>query len=153
MTARRQFCPRGHDTFVVGRDSSYRCLQCKREAARGDRYLRIAEDRGIREAERRRREEEAQAAQEAERRRRVEERERRQEEKYQAAIKRGGYDAAMARWDRACSESLQNDGDGLCQWEDDDAEGRSMGRLCYRPPDESNVYCAHHNRVLEKRQR
>ncbi len=150
MTPKRQFCPKGHDTFEVGRDTSYRCLACKREAGRGDRYLRIAEDRGIREAERRRQEEEAQAAQEAERRRRVEERERRQEEKYQAAIKRGGYDAAMARWDRAYSESLEKTGHGLCQWEDE-VDGEYLGRNCYSRADGSQVYCARHNRQLERK--
>jgi hypothetical protein len=44
MTERRQFCPRGHDTFVVGRDSSYRCLVCKREAGQAARNARKAEE-------------------------------------------------------------------------------------------------------------
>jgi hypothetical protein len=28
---KRQYCPRGHDTFVEGRDASYRCVRCKRD--------------------------------------------------------------------------------------------------------------------------
>lgn len=33
MTKKKQFCPRGHDTFQAGRDASKRCIQCKAEDA------------------------------------------------------------------------------------------------------------------------
>lgn len=52
MTERRQFCPRGHDTFKVGRDSSYRCLRCKRESAAAARDARRAEEEEARRGER-----------------------------------------------------------------------------------------------------
>jgi hypothetical protein len=32
MPPRRRFCPKGHDTFEVGRDSSHRCRRCKLDA-------------------------------------------------------------------------------------------------------------------------
>jgi 5-methylcytosine-specific restriction endonuclease McrA len=47
VTERRQFCPKGHDTFEVGRDSSYRCLVCKREAAAAARDVRRAEQEAV----------------------------------------------------------------------------------------------------------
>jgi hypothetical protein len=150
VTERRRFCrPKNHDTTILGRDSSGRCLACKREAGRAARWAQIAEDRGIREAERHRRQEEEQAAQDAEFRRRQEEIARRQEHKYQAAIRRGGVDAAMARWDRADRESLERTGRGLCQWEDE-VEERYMGRTCYRRTSDADVYCATHNRQLRR---
>jgi hypothetical protein len=31
---RKQFCPKGHDTFVVGRDKNGYCKQCNIEGAR-----------------------------------------------------------------------------------------------------------------------
>lgn len=45
MTERRRYCPRNHDTFAVGRDSSYRCLACKRESGAEARHARPAEER------------------------------------------------------------------------------------------------------------
>jgi HNH endonuclease len=51
MTEKRQFCPRGHDTFVIGRDSSYRCLRCKRESAAAAREIRRAEEEAAWRAE------------------------------------------------------------------------------------------------------
>ena len=56
MTSRRRFCPKGHDTFEVGRDSSYRCRRCKLDAKAATRK---------RAAEIRRREAEAIAAERA----------------------------------------------------------------------------------------
>jgi hypothetical protein len=44
MTEKRQFCPQGHDTFEIGRDSSYRCLACKREAGKAASDARRAEE-------------------------------------------------------------------------------------------------------------
>jgi len=74
---------------------------------------------------------------------------RRLEQDYQAAIRRGGYDAAMARWDRASDETLEKTGSrfGLCQWEDE-VDGEFLGRMCYRRT--SDVYCGVHNRQLER---
>lgn len=38
MTSRRkQFCPKGHDTFVFGRDSNYRCNACRKPVSLGIR--------------------------------------------------------------------------------------------------------------------
>jgi hypothetical protein len=51
MTERRQFCPRGHDTFVVGRDASYRCIRCKRDDGNKARDARKAEMAAARHAE------------------------------------------------------------------------------------------------------
>jgi hypothetical protein len=48
MTEKRQFCPKGHDTFEVGRDSSYRCLACKAESSRAARDARRAEQEAVR---------------------------------------------------------------------------------------------------------
>jgi hypothetical protein len=50
MTEKRQFCPRNHDTFVVGRDSSYRCLKCKRDAGQAARDGRVAASEEARRA-------------------------------------------------------------------------------------------------------
>jgi hypothetical protein len=50
MTERRQFCVHGHDTFLEGRDSAYRCLKCKREAGAAAREARRAEERAARSA-------------------------------------------------------------------------------------------------------
>ena len=133
MTKKRQFCPRGHDAFLAGRDASKRCLQCKAEDDAAKAALR---DQAIAERD---------AAYE----RREVERERRLEQEYQAAIRRGGYDAAMARWDRASDETLiaTESRYGLCQWEDE-VDGQFMGRMCYRRT--SDVYCYVHNRQLER---
>ena len=37
---------------------------------------------------------------------------------------------------------------GLCQWEDEDREGRYLGPECTRRTDD--VYCARHNRQLDR---
>lgn len=50
MTERRQFCPKGHDTFRVGRDASYGCLACKRESGKVARDRRRAEEQAARYA-------------------------------------------------------------------------------------------------------
>ena len=73
------------------------------------------------------------------------ERERRLEQEYQAAIKRGGYDVAMARWDKADRET--NGRYSLCQWEDE-VDGESIGRMCYRRT--TGVYCHMHDRRVER---
>jgi hypothetical protein len=62
MTERRQYCPKGHDTFECGRDSSYRCLRCKRESGAAARRARRDAEMAVRDAERLRQEEEAAAA-------------------------------------------------------------------------------------------
>ena len=51
MSTRKQFCPRGHDTLEIGRDSSYRCLQCKREDARAARVVRREQEQAACRAE------------------------------------------------------------------------------------------------------
>ena len=129
---------------IVGRDSSGRCRRCKVEAMRAARAPhREATERARAERE---------AAREAEERRVLEEADRRREAEYQAAIKRGGYDAAMALWDRAFSETLEATGSryGLCQWEDE-IDGQYVGRMCYRRT--TDVYCHAHNRQLERESR
>src|SRR5262245_10215978 len=62
MTEPRRYCLRGHDTAECGRDSSYRCLKCKREAGRAARAVRKQAETAIRDAARLRHEEEAAAA-------------------------------------------------------------------------------------------
>jgi hypothetical protein len=76
-------------------------------------------------------------------------RDRRLEQEYQAAIKRGGYDAAMARWDKAYDETNDAYGGryGLCQWEDE-VDGQSIGRMCYRRT--TGVYCHMHDRQVQR---
>jgi hypothetical protein len=134
VTKKRQFCPRGHDAFQAGRDASKRCLQCKAEDAAAKVAL---QEQAIGEAN-------------AVYQRREDERERRLEQEYQAAIKRGGYDAAMARWDKAYLETNDAYGGryGLCQWEDE-VDGESIGRMCYRRT--TGVYCHIHDRRLERK--
>jgi hypothetical protein len=129
MTRKRQFCPKGHDTFQVGRDASKRCLQCKAEEAAARAAL---EERAVAEAHAAFERLRAEAS-------------RRREQEYQAAIKRGGYDAAMARWNKAYGET--NGRYGLCQWEDE-VDGEFLGRMCYRRT--TDVYCHLHNRQLER---
>jgi hypothetical protein len=101
MTQRRQYCPHGHDTFLVGRDSSYRCLECKRLDSWQARAARVAEAQAIRAAELKRTRAEAE-------RRRKRERDR--------ALAAGGDEAAEVRWQELWSQSLQRGGPGLCQW-------------------------------------
>ncbi len=132
MTKKKQFCPKGHDAWHFGRDRSGRCLECKREVAE-------ARDRAIATEE---------AERDAEWQRRRDEFDRRLEREYRAAIKRGGHDAAMARWDRAFSESLEKTGHGLCQWEDEGPGGEYLGRMCYRRTDD--VYCWRHMRQSDR---
>jgi hypothetical protein len=110
MTQRRRFCPKGHDTFEVGRDSSYRCKRCKYEAKATTRK---------RATEARRREAEAIAAERAavaaaeekaareQEARREREAQRRRDEEYRRAIAAGGDVAAEARWERLSDEALR----------------------------------------------
>jgi hypothetical protein len=62
VTERKRFCVRGHDTFEVGRDSSYRCLRCKAESGAAARRVRKAAEDAVRDAERLRQAEESAAA-------------------------------------------------------------------------------------------
>ena len=50
MTEKRRYCPKGHDTIATGRDSSYRCLICKRESGRAARDRRRAEEQAAQAA-------------------------------------------------------------------------------------------------------
>jgi 5-methylcytosine-specific restriction endonuclease McrA len=137
MTERRRFCPRGHDTFEVGRDSSYRCLVCKRESAVASAARRNAEA--------------AAAATEQRKRERVEadrRREREGERAYQRAIKAGGRVAAEAKWSRAFNETLDATGGRyeLCQWEDEIDD--EYTHTCFNRS--TDLYCSKHNRQLER---
>jgi hypothetical protein len=126
MTARRQFCPRGHDTFVVGRDSSYRCKACKRESSNEARWAREAEAQAARHVEL-----EARQAEAARRRKRERAR----------ILKAGGPAAKELLLHEAFSRSKR----GLCQW----AQENGHPGACMRPA--QNVYCAKHNRVVDER--
>jgi hypothetical protein len=57
---------------------------------------------------------------------------------------------ANARWERLYEETLDATGSrwGLCQWEDEDANGDYLGRRCTRRT--AGVYCWRHNRQLER---
>jgi hypothetical protein len=57
---------------------------------------------------------------------------------------------ANARWERLYEETLDATGSrwGLCQWEDEDANGDYLGRRCTRRT--AGVYCGRHNRQLER---
>ena len=136
MTERRRFCPRGHDTFEVGRDSSYRCLVCKRESAIASAARRNAEA--------------ATAATEQRERERAEadrRREREEERAYQRAIKAGGRVTAEARWWRASNETAIDGRFDLCQWSEEmDGE---YTHVCFNRT-RGDVYCSKHNRQLER---
>ena len=131
MTERRQFCPRGHDTFLVGRDSSYRCLQCKRESMADARQARLDEEAAIRAAERA-------AMRAADEKQRKAERAR--------IIAAGGPAARELRWNERWSRTLQTTEVSLCQWAQ--ANGRPGG--CFQKTDE--VYCRKHNDQLDAKQ-
>jgi hypothetical protein len=75
---------------------------------------------------------------------------RRLEREYQRAIAAGAAVAANARWERLYEETLDATGSrwGLCQWEDEDANGDYLGRRCTRRT--ADVYCWRHNRQLER---
>jgi hypothetical protein len=133
MTKRRQFCPRGHDTFQIGRDASKKCLQCKAEAAAAKAALQ----------------EQARAESRARFERTQAEADRRREQEYQQAIKGGGDVAAEARWQRLCDETLEKTGSrfGLCQWQDERQDGYAP-RTCTRRT--GDVFCHVHNRELDR---
>lgn len=137
MTKRRQYCPQGHDTFVVGRDQSSRCLECKRLGLQANWAARRAEEDAAREAERAQKRAAAEKQRKAERAR---------------ILKAGGPEAKELRWEEAFTESLRNDGPGLCQWQDE-VDGRYQPRQCFEPAGESYVYCAAHDAVVVERQR
>jgi hypothetical protein len=42
---RVQFCPRGHDTFIVGRGPQGRCYQCDRDRRKIRYYANLEENR------------------------------------------------------------------------------------------------------------
>jgi len=147
MAPRRRFCPKGHDTFEVGRDSSYRCKRCKYEAKAATRK---------RATQARRREAEAIAAERAavaaaqekatreQEARREREAQRRREAEYQRALKVGGDVAAEARWERLYDETLDAGRHGLCQWALDNGQYGACTRRT------ASVYCWRHNRQLER---
>jgi hypothetical protein len=132
MTQRRQFCPHGHDTFLVGRDSSYRCLECKRLDSWQARAARVAEAQAVRAAELKRNRAEAE-------RRRKRERDR--------ALAAGGDAAAEARWQELWSDTLGRTGYGLCQWSLENGRPGACTRVV---KEDGQVYCGVHNRQLER---
>jgi hypothetical protein len=84
MSERKRLCIRGHDTFLIGRDSSHRCLACKRETMYEARKAREAEEAAVRHAEREAMRAEEEKLRKAERAR---------------IIAAGGPDAKELRWD------------------------------------------------------
>jgi hypothetical protein len=150
MTGRRRYCLRGHDTDAAGRDSSGRCLICKRQAmwaartpAREAAAAARAERQAAREAELERLERERIE----ERHRRQAEADRRREQEYQRAIKAGGRVAAEAKWWRLYDQVSEEGRYGLCQWEDEiDGE---YTHTCFNRT-RNDVYCAAHNRQVER---
>ena len=142
MTKKKQFCPRGHDTFRFGRDAGHWCSECRRE----DAEARLARE----------------AAAAAERRaafeRRRAEWEREHERKRRRNLKAGGDAAIYQRWEDAWSVACDK-GYGLCQWEDfdpDDHRPREFPhrRQCFRRPEsDGDIYCRTHNRQLERETR
>jgi hypothetical protein len=128
MTERRQYCPQGHDTFLVGRDSSYRCLMCKRLAMAQARAARKAAEDAIRWARLQQRHAEFAREREAER---------------QRNLAAGGLLAREQRWQDAFS---RREGD-CCQWQDDHGH-----HLCTRRLDLDGdlVYCPKHSAQLER---
>ncbi len=126
MTEKRQFCPKGHDTFKEGRDSSYRCIRCKREASRAARTAREAETYAARRAELEARQAEADKRYAATRRR---------------VLKAGGPAAKQFLWEEVAAEK------GLCQWTTEDGWRYCMSKA----KGIGYIYCARHERVLEER--
>jgi hypothetical protein len=129
MTEKRQFCPLGHDTFVFGRDSSYRCLECKRLAMAEARAARRAAEEAERRAER-----EAARAEYA----------REREAERQRNLAAGGWNAREQRWEdtwkrRECD---------VCQWQDNAGHHLCTRRL---DPEGDLFYCAKHIAQLEGR--
>jgi hypothetical protein len=130
LTKKRQFCPRGHDTFQVGRDASKRCLRCKAEDAAAKAALQ----------------EQAVAEENAAFERRQAEVARREEREYQRAIQAGGDVAAEAKWQRLYVQTLDATESrfGLCQWSLDDGNPGACTRRT------QSVYCHVHNRQLDR---
>lgn len=134
MTKKRQWCPQGHDTFVVGRDQSYRCLECKRLDSKNARAAREAEQAAIRHAERQAMRAEEERVRKAERAR---------------IIAAGGPAAKELRWDERFSRTIQTTEVSLCQWSQ--PNGRPGGCFQKTEADGDTVYCAKHNDELDKR--
>jgi hypothetical protein len=120
---------------VTGRPRSFCSAQCRQANER----LVVSQHRE--EKERREREEAAGVREKAEA-----DRARREEWEYQRAIAAGGDTAAEARWQRLYAETLDATASrlGLCQW--DLASGRP-GACTNRT---ANVYCAKHNRQVDR---
>jgi hypothetical protein len=124
VTERKRLCVRGHDTFVFGRDSSYRCLECKRLDAQAARAAREAAAKAARTSEL------VRARTEADRRRAHDRK---------VALAAGGTVAREVGW-----QELWDQTGGLCQWpQDDDRPGGCTNRT-------ANVCCAKHNRQLDR---
>jgi hypothetical protein len=124
---------------LTGRPRSFCSAQCRSAAER----CRVSQQ--YHERQRREQEEQERAAA---RRRAAAEKERLKER--ERILKAGGPDAQWLIWNEAYTESLNKDEGGLCQWQDE-VDGNYLPRQCFQRADEWDVYCAHHNRVLEER--
>jgi hypothetical protein len=132
MTERRQFCPKGHDTFVVGRDTSYRCLACKRESMAAARRARIDEAMAVERAAQKKRWAAADRAREAGRRR---------------ILRTGGQEALpllqQEAWeDDRCGWEMSLDPPAVC--------GRKISR---KQAEIGNPWCSKHDAELERARR
>jgi hypothetical protein len=148
MTGRRRYCLRGHDTDAAGRDSSGRCLVCKREAmwaARTPAREAAAAARGQRQAAREAELERLERERIEERRRRQAEADRRREREFQRAIEAGGDVAANARWERLYAQTVDAGRYSLCQWPLDSGEPGACTRRTTVDP-----FCSHHYRQVDR---
>lgn len=130
VTERKERCVNGHAVLLIGRDSSGRCLACKRQAMAAARQALRDEEEAIRHAE-------------WERWRAERERERKLE--YERAIAAGGDEAAEARWQELWTKSLRRGGRGLCQWA---LENGHPGACTRKAENAWDVYCREHNREV-----
>jgi hypothetical protein len=120
---KRQFCPRGHDTFTIGRDSSGRCLRCKREDMATSRYVRLAE---------------AMAAESARIRKEHEKRDRQREAERRRILEKGTPAQVL---ELKQMDAWEQD---RCGWELSETE------VCQRRGDPMNSWCTMHLRQLDR---
>jgi hypothetical protein len=112
-----------------GRPAVYCSLQCRRDAEYGRKLARTPPRTSLDVWRRQRADQEAEDA-------------RRAEQEYQKALKAGGDVAAEAKWWRLYSAESRY---GLCQW------ALPSGRLGACTNRTTGVFCAKHNREVERR--
>jgi hypothetical protein len=132
--------PSGGPTARVRTEGGITQEPCER---RGEGGVCLA-CKGAMAAARAARQAEADAARAAELRRQQADTNRRREQEYQRALAAGGDIAAEARWRRLWVETLRSSRFGPCQW----ASPNGHPGACTRRT--SGVYCAKHNRELER---